>query len=307
MIYLMPEIASALGDDTFWTWAQREFPNSVMSSPTSVTKDDVLLRYSTNQDPLYFPDNTIALMWELYPEMKVMLGTDLYDFKIDLINKCGRGAAKLTVTSPLMTPYYAHLNRAVDVLPIAVNTELFKPGDKQALRAKYDLPANKQIGFWCGNTHHMKGFDRVQAYAAQHPDIYWVIVWKWPQEAGNLEGARNYTLIPQQQIAELMGASDFFLSCSRLRPFYMVEWEAMACNMPIVITDGMQKDFVPSANPRDDVFRLGWDRHTAKNTWLNYINNFIASKHENPDRGNNVPPVQVLRDTPRRFLRRPPR
>jgi len=51
----------------------------------------------------------------------------------------------------------------------------------------------------------------------------------------------------------------------------------MSCNVPMIILDNMEKDFKPSNSPRDDVFRLGWDRHTAKNTWLNYINEFIAS------------------------------
>jgi hypothetical protein len=51
----------------------------------------------------------------------------------------------------------------------------------------------------------------------------------------------------------------------------MIEWEAMACNLKAVILDNMEKDFVPSDNPRKDVIRLGWDRNTAASKWLKYI------------------------------------
>ena len=86
-----------------------------------------------------------------------------------------------------------------------------------------------------------------------------------------MPGAHNYTLVDQQQLSELMACSDFFLCCGLLRPFFMVEWEAMACNLPMVILDDMKKDFVPSANPREDIFRLGWDRKTAIKTWKKYL------------------------------------
>jgi len=76
----------------------------------------------------------------------------------------------------------------------------------------------------------------------------------------------------------LIACADFFLSCGRLRPFFMAEWGAMACNVPMKILFDMEKDFGPSANPRDDIFRLGWDRLTSKTTWLNYISQFIAGK-----------------------------
>jgi len=276
MIYLVPEVASGLGEDTFWTWAHREFPNSSMGAPTSVTKDDAILRYSTKGHS-DFPDHTISLMWELHPEMKAALHSNAWDGVIARIDQC-QDSAKLTVTSELMLLYYAHYGKTLDVLPIGVNTDLFMPYDKQAMRQKYKLPLDRRIGFWAGTTHAMKGFDKLQQYAAQNPDVYWVIVWKSREESAPMFGASNFIFVPQQQLAELMSCADFFLSCGRLRPFFMVEWEAMACNLPMVILDDMQKDFVPSASPRDDIFKRGWDRHTTKQTWLNYIANFIANR-----------------------------
>ena len=272
----MPEIAT-LGDDTFWTWALREFPESTFSPPTNVTKNDVILRYSVKNYQAY-PEHTIGLMWELYPEMKVMLNSNAWDDRIAMIDQCGYSCARVSTASELMVPYYTKYNKPVDILPLAVDTDLFKPYDKAAMRAKWNIPQDKVVGFWCGSLHAMKGFDRLQEYATQHPEIFWIIVWRWPQEPGHLVGALNLVFMPQQELAELMSCANFALCCGRLRPFFMVDWEAMACNLPLVILGGLEKDFVPSTNPRDDVFRLGWDRRTARNIWINYINSFIRSK-----------------------------
>ncbi len=278
MIYLTPEVASGLGEDTFWTWAHREFPNSVMATPKATTKNDAILWYSTKRDRTPFPSCTIGLLWELHPEMKAQLNSNEWDGVLTVIDQCGYNSAKLTVTSSLMVPFYAHYGKPIDVLPIGVNTNLFQPYDKQAMRAKYGISPNRRVGIWCGTTHPMKGFDKLREWAAQNPDVFWIIVWKSQGEAAPMNGAMNQVLIPQQRLAELMSCADFFLSCGRLHPFFMVEWEAMACNLPMVILGGMKKDFEPSASPREDIFRLGWDRHTAKNTWLNYIAQFTMSR-----------------------------
>lgn len=169
-----------------------------------------------------------------------------------------------------MVPYYEKFGK-VDVLPIGVDTDLFKPMDKESLRNKYGISLNKKIGFWSGTMHPMKGIQNLLKYKEENPDIEWIIVWKQPSDAGHVDGANNFTLVSQPELAELMNCADFFLSCGLLRPFYMVEWEALSCNLPFVILDDIKKDFVPSTNPRDDIFRLGWDRKTAKETWRKYL------------------------------------
>ncbi len=68
-----------------------------------------------------------------------------------------------------------------------------------------------------------------------------------------------------------MNAADFYLACGLLSPFYMVEWEAMACNLPIIIVGDTKKDFVPSENPRNDIFTLNWDRNSVKKKWETYL------------------------------------
>jgi glycosyltransferase involved in cell wall biosynthesis len=272
MIYLNAEVISGLGEDTFWTWMKRELGDKAnYGLPGVANKDDIILQYSTKGGN-EFPNNTVALLWELHPEMKVVLGGNDYDYVISNIENCARQSIKKTVTSNLMVKYYDKFGH-IDVLPIGIDTDLFCPvSDKTAMRLKYGIPLNKKVGFWSGTTHPMKGFQKLLQYKNNNPDIHWIVAWKQQGQNGHLEGHSNYTHVNQSVLAELMGCADFFLSCSLLQPFFMVEWEAMSCNLPMVILDGMQKDFVPSSNPRDDIFNLGWDRKTAINTWKKYLN-----------------------------------
>lgn len=271
MIYLNTEIFSGLGEDTFWTWFKREFSKEAeYGMPSKLNQEDIILQYSLQGACTH--SNTIALLWELYPEMKVMLNSSEWDEIILKINQCAKTAKKLTMPSSLMVPYYENFGK-IDILPIGVDTDLFIPMDKESLRLKHNLPRNKKIGIWAGTMHPMKGIENLVRYANENKDIFWIIIWKHEQEFNSsyIENSINFTNITQQQISELMSCADFYLSCGVLRPFFMIEWEAMACNVPIVILNNLQKDFIPSDNPRNDVFKLGWDRKTAKETWRKYI------------------------------------
>lgn len=270
VIHLSAEVVSGLGEDTFWTWFHREcsLPTR-FGIPTHPGQHDRILQYST-LGACPHPDHSIALLWELHPEMKLQLKSDEWDPIIQRIEACGRSARRRVVTSRIMIPFYEHLG-PIDVLPIGVDTEVFRPHDKAAMRAKHGIPGGKRVGLWAGTLHPMKGFLELFEYREAHPEIHWIIVWKQEGEDGYLPGAHNFVHVDQQTLAELMSCADFFLCSGKLRPFFMIEWEAMACDLPMTILNDMEKDFVPSAHPREDIFRLGWDRKTTIRTWERYI------------------------------------
>jgi len=270
MIYLNAEVIGALGEDTFWTWFKREFPSASFEVPAQLREEDTLMQYST-LGFVNLAGKSIALLWELYPEMKVQLKSNQWDTILSKVYECAKFSTYRIVASSLTIPFYERFG-TVEALPIGVDTDLFKPlPDKKALRDKYNIPRDAIVGFWGGTTHPMKGFSRLVEYAHLNPDIHWIVVWKWELEAGHFSGANNFIKVPQQALCELMNAADFFLCTSRLRPFFMLEWEAMACNLPMRILDDIQKDFAPSSNPRDDVFRLRWDRDSTKKLWADYL------------------------------------
>lgn len=270
MIYLNCEIKKGLGEDTFWTWFHREFPNSSFDIPKKLNKNDILLRYST-LGFLPIEGKQMALCWELYPRMKERFNTDQWNNIIEKVNECARYSTYRSVATIDTVDDYS-IYGSVNVIPIGVDIETFRPlNNKEELRKKYNLPADKKIGVWIGTTHPMKGFSKVMEYAALNPDVYWILIWKREKESLNIENSSNFVQIPQVQMNELLNAGDFFLSTSQLRPYYMAEWEAMASNIPFIFYGNVEREFIPSNQPRNDVLEMGWDRDSVKEQWIRFF------------------------------------
>jgi hypothetical protein len=161
----------------------------------------------------------------------------------------------------------------VDVLPIAVDTNVFRPPqDKAKLRQDLGLPVDRVLGIWCGTNHPMKGFDLLCPYAQANPDIFWIIVWKSQQEQADcpFEG-RAYVKVEQRLYAALLSCANFYASPSRLRPYYMCEWEAMATGLPFIDLAPVEREFEVPVHSREHVIDCGWARYKARDQWLEYL------------------------------------
>jgi len=270
MIYLNCEVKSGLGEDTFWTWFEREFPNSSFEVPTKLNDDDILLRYST-LGFLPIEGKQMALCWELYPEMKEHFNTSCFDERMKKVENTARYSTYRTVATNETVKNYKKFGQ-VKVIPIGVDMDLYRPlKNKKELREKYNLPKDKKIGVWIGTYHPMKGISKLLEYASLNPDIEWIIIWKWEMEELKMDNIHSFVKIKQTQICELLNASDFFLSTSQLKPYYMAEWEAMATNIPFVFYGNAEREFYPSKNPRRDVTENGWDRKQVKEKWIEFF------------------------------------
>ena len=192
MIYLSCEVKSGLGEDTFWTWFSREFPNCSFDVPTKLNDDDLLLRYSTLG---YLPieGKQMALCWELYPEMENLFSTDQFNNRMQKVKETARYSTYRTVATEETVKNYNQFG-SVEVIPIGVDTDLYKPlPNKKELRKKYNIPLDKKVGIWIGTTHPMKGFSHLIEYASENPDIHWILIWKWEMEAFNIDNVSNFS------------------------------------------------------------------------------------------------------------------
>ena len=271
MIYLYTPSPASLGEDTFWTWFHREFPESTFDTPQVIGDNDIaLVNCARNQPPV--GGKSVGLVFELYPEMKRFLHTREYDSQIEYMRNTAKKCKLIAATSPVVVDDFADCG-PVKVIPLGVNVDLFKILDnKFDLRSKYKI-TGKNVIFWSGNEHPMKGYDLLLQYNRTHPGIHWVLVWKDRIPSRQLPNASVFCKIPQTTIVELMNISDHFLCTNKLRPYFLVEWEAMACNLSPIIATTTPREFYPGKNPREDIFRLGWDRAALKKTWEQILTN----------------------------------
>jgi glycosyltransferase involved in cell wall biosynthesis len=250
-IFLTPEIKSGLGEDTFWTWFAREVGGE-FDLPKKIGPTDVVLHYSTMGKP-QFPNNTISLLWELYPEMALRLGKK-YPPKMKKI-QASFAARWGTCPTHYSRAFYS---KNTTVLPIGVDTNLFKPAlSKNELRAKHGYAPTDKIAFWSGQTHPMKGPELREKWALENPS--WKLISR-PRE----------NVISQEELVEYMQMSDGFLNTSRLIPLYMVEWEALATGLPFIQAGGVEREFDPKS-PREFVIENNWSRDQAKVLWQEFI------------------------------------
>lgn len=278
MIHLRAENWSSLGDDTFWCWAEREWPGAVKAGPQEVEPGDHVLHYGLLGAPEDNADRTVALLWEQHPEMRrevAKLCGKSWNAEIGRLHAAAIACPRRTVASPILADDYSE-HGPIDVLPIGVDTDLWRPvkseQERQDIRERHGIPTRVRLGFWGGHSHPMKGWDLVQRYAADHPDTWWVVAFKRPRDKRphQLPGL-TVAGVSQIRLAELMRMCDFALFTSRLRPYAMMEWEAMSCNLPVVNIGHAEREFTPGPDPRNDVLDRGWDRHSAKATWLEYL------------------------------------
>jgi len=162
-IYLVPEVMSGLGEDTFWTWFARE-TGAEFDLPKHLESQDLVLHYSTVGRPR-FPNQSIALLWELYPEMSLRLGKNFYRrSRLVRLSESARWAVCATHYSR------AFYSRETSVLPIGVNTDLFRPAlDRSVLRRELGWQVEGKYAIWVGADHPMKGPDLRDRWLEANP------------------------------------------------------------------------------------------------------------------------------------------
>lgn len=252
-IFLNPEVMSGLGEDTFWTWFQRE-SGAEVGVPKKIGPRDIVLHYSTMGKP-EFPGQTINLLWELYPEMSLRLGKK-FSSKNRRIGK-SLVARWHAVATPYSRAFYPVSTK---VLPIAVNSDLFKPGEsKSVAKSALGLDPSRPVAFWSGANHEMKGPDLRDAWLRANPEWQGLIITK-------------ENPISQERLALHMQASDGFMNTSRLVPYFMVDWECIAADLPMIEAGGVEREFaLPSFDVRSVLFDKSWDRKSAIQLWLKFI------------------------------------
>jgi glycosyltransferase involved in cell wall biosynthesis len=186
-----------------------------------------------------------------------------------LAKALGRANRVITVSSEL-AHFAASLGverGRVKVIGNGVNTERFRPRDRQALRRKYGIAPDRRVMLSAGSLVQPKGHHRViQALAGlqgHEIDAELLIVGRadrggrpfdqhleqLSQDLGVSNRVRFLGWMPPEDLAGLMAAADLFCHASDMEGWPNVVHEALACGTPVV---ALRAGSVPDLIPSDD-------------------------------------------------------
>lgn len=145
---------------------------------------------------------------------------------------CARGATVVAVSRPTAGEVERLYRQRVDaVIPNAVDTVLFSPGDRSAARARLGLDDGGRYALFVGRFEHRKGADLVPE-ACRRAGFELVVAGPdAPPSAVKLG-----TLTPDE-LLHAYRAADCVVFPTRYEGFGYVTVEGLACGVPVITTD----------------------------------------------------------------------
>jgi len=130
------------------------------------------------------------------------------------------------------------------IIPIGIDSKIFKPLNKNMLRKKYGYSIKDKVGIFVGNFSEVKGWSKVLKSIKHFKDIKWILVTKYDDDQCNEDNVQVYKRVKQEILAELLNCSDFFIIGSPVETQCLAALEANFCNIPVVMPlVGIYKDF----------------------------------------------------------------
>lgn len=145
----------------------------------------------------------------------------------------GHGKQVIAVSNSVLREverYYRHKGK---VIPNAVDTELFRKLDKSRAREMLELQQEETIGLFVGRAEYAKGFDVLLEIARSMRDITFVVVGSRVHGPPNVKALGR---IPHSDMPLCYASADFLLLPSRYEGFNLSILEALACDLPIVVS-----------------------------------------------------------------------
>lgn len=256
-----------MGERTMWDFLLESLPNVVGIDQRVVGSEGNFSSLARHMLQLKYPSSQIVVQNATFMDLICPDRFSIVYLQDDL-RRMGRPArqqeenlrrAQLIVTNSTYTASsYAEYD--IQVVPIGVDEQLFKPMDKQFMREKHGFGAYHRIGISVGAFDDVKGWPAVRTVVERRTDIFWILVSK-DQQTYSHDNARVFHRIPQTLLSELLNCADFFVLGSPVETECLAAIEACFCNVPVVMRQtGVFADFTDSELDRVGVFGLDLGR-----------------------------------------------
>ncbi len=160
---------------------------------------------------------------------------------------------KLIAVNQSTKDYYSKkggdLGDRIVVIPVGVDTSIFKPLDRKKMRRKYSFSQDEVIILYIGRFSIEKDLDLLlQAFKSlksEMPRARLVLVGEGPEEkrlkniikTQDIKGVTFLKPVAHKRIPEIMNCADALVLCSKFEGMPTVVIEALTCGVPVVSTD----------------------------------------------------------------------
>ena len=135
---------------------------------------------------------------------------------------------------------YPHLKKKIFLCKYyPINTQLFKPRNKNRLRKKYNLPNDKKIIFFSAQdlSDLRKGYQffiDIAKNLKNQKDIFFVSLGKYKKDLSEIKNLRQIEFLPHKKIPEIYSLSDIFICTSLIDNLPLTILEALSSGNTVI-------------------------------------------------------------------------
>ena len=152
-------------------------------------------------------------------------------------------------TKQFYTGLYPQIKDKITIIPVGIDTKMFKPVNRYETRKKYHLNENEKIILYVGRLNAEKGLDLLlKSFKTIKNEFTYckLLLVGDGQEKANLKKIKKdlnlgdiifMDVLEHEKIPEIINCADVFALCSYYEGMPTVVLEALACGVPVVSTD----------------------------------------------------------------------
>lgn len=148
----------------------------------------------------------------------------------------------------LLSQVYATPSSRISVVPCGVDTDQFRPGDREAARRRIGLESDEPVVLYVGRIERLKGIDVLVRAASQVESCYQLVIlggdakdaerkrglMKLARDLGVCQRIHFLDAVPHEELPLYYSAADICVVPSYYESFGLVAVEAMACGVPVI-------------------------------------------------------------------------